>query len=285
MPEILEGAGALESALAADGEAIRPGRVYVAPPDHHLIVSRGVLRLSRGPHENRFRPSIDMLFRSAARAYGPRVVGVILTGYLDDGTVGLQATKKRGGVAVVQDPLDAEYPGMPRSALRHVRVDHCVPLGEMAALLASLAASPSPGEVAYSVDERLEIEANIAEQQMNTEQFLKNVERIGKRTTYTCPQCNGAIWQIGDEDRTRCASAATSATRSRRRCFSPSRRKTWRTRSERLRKHGAHEAAARHEDYARHLDEEVGLIRSLILEGTATKRSLAEGEREARLSA
>lgn len=295
LPELLERAGPLESALAADGEPIRPGRIYVAPPDHHVIVSRGVMRISRGPHENRFRPSIDVLFRSAARAYGPRVVGVILTGYLDDGTVGLQAIKKRGGVSVVQDPQEAEYPGMPRSALRHVPIDHCVPLGEMAALLASIAASPAPDEAAYPADERLEIEANIAEQQMNTKEFLENVERIGQRTTYTCPQCNGAIWQIGEDDplRFRChvghsftadvflaeqtqhvENALWSAVR-----VMEEKVTFWRQYAARLRKHGAEDAAARHEQYARHLDDEVGLIRDLILQGAATRRSVAEGER------
>jgi two-component system chemotaxis response regulator CheB len=296
LADLLERAGPLPSALAADGQPIQRGRVYVAPPDHHLIVHRGVLHLSRGPHENRFRPSIDVLFRTAARAYGPRVIGVILTGYLDDGTVGMQAIKKRGGISVVQDPLDAEYPGMPRSALRHVRVDHCVPLESMPALLADLVASPAPDEAAYPVDERIEIESNIAEQHMNTEQFLASVERIGTRTTYTCPQCNGSIWQIGDDDplRFRChighsftaeiflaeqtqnvENALWSAVR-----MMEEKVVFWRQYAERLRKHGANDAAARYEDNARDLDDEVGLIRNLILDGTATRRSVAGGERE-----
>jgi two-component system chemotaxis response regulator CheB len=294
LPNLLQKAGRLKAALAIEGEAIHSGRIYIAPPDHHLIVNRDSLHLSRGPHENRFRPSIDVLFRSAARSYGPRVVGVVLTGYLDDGTVGLQAVKGRSGVSVVQDPLDAEYPDMPRSALRHARVDHCVPLSDIAPLLAQLVASPAPDEAAYPVDERLEIESNIAAQQMNTEQFLENVERIGKRTTYTCPQCNGAIWQIGEDDplRFRChvghafiadvflteqtqnlENALWSAVR-----MMEEKVTFWRQYAERLRKYGADDSAARHEEYARHLDEEVGLIRTLILSGAATKRSLPRTE-------
>jgi two-component system chemotaxis response regulator CheB len=306
LPRALERSGPLESALAADGEPVRPGRIYVAAPDHHLIVNRGVLRLSRGPHENRFRPSIDVLFRSVARAYGPRVIGVVLTGYLDDGTVGLRAIKQRGGISVVQDPLDAEYPGMPRSALRYVHVDHCVPADAMAGLLARLVASPAPDEAAYPVGERLEIEANIAEQQMDTLEFLKNVERIGSRTTYTCPQCSGAIWQIGKDEednkgqeqeplRFRChvghsftaevfldeqtqhvENALWSAVR-----MMEEKVTFWRQYAARLERHGAHESAARHEEYARKLDGEVGLIRDLILQGSATRRSVAGEERDA----
>lgn len=292
LPAILDRDGALRAAHAVDGERIRPGRIYVAPPDHHLIVNRGAMRVARGPHENRFRPSVDVLFRSAARAYGPRVVGVILTGYLDDGTVGLQAVQKCGGVTVVQDPFDAEHAGMPGSALRYVEVDHCEPLAGIAPLLARLAAAPAAA--AHPPGERLEIEASIAEQQMNTQEFLENVERIGTRTTYSCPQCNGAVWQIGDEDplRFRChighsftadvflaeqtqhvEDALWSAVR-----MMEEKVTFLRQYAERLKKHDADDAAARQEEYARKLDSEVGLIRDLILRGTATRFSITEAD-------
>ena len=135
LPQILIDVSSLPASHPSDGELIQKGRIYVAPPDYHLLVDQGLMRVVRGPQENRFRPAIDALFRSAARAYGSRVVGVVLTGYLDDGTVGLQAIKKRGGVAVVQDPNEAEYPSMTKSALRYVQVDYCLPLTEISDLL------------------------------------------------------------------------------------------------------------------------------------------------------
>lgn len=124
---------------AYDGAPVRPGVVYVAPPDAHLLLQDGRVRLLRGPRENGHRPGIDPLFRSAAEAYGPRVVGVVLTGNLDDGTRGLLAIKRRGGLAVVQSPEDAPYPSMPQSAVEHVAVDHVVPASVIGSLLAAVA--------------------------------------------------------------------------------------------------------------------------------------------------
>ena len=123
LPQILADVGSFPASHPSDGELIQTRQIYVAPPDRHLLANQGSMRVVRGPQENRFRPATDALFRSAARAYGTRTVGVILTGYLDDGTVGLQAIKKRGGVAIVQDPNEAEYPSMVKSALRYVEVD------------------------------------------------------------------------------------------------------------------------------------------------------------------
>jgi two-component system chemotaxis response regulator CheB len=126
LPEIIRAAAHLSVAHGIDGERVRKGHVYVAPPDHHLQVEGTRVRLSRGPRENFHRPSIDALFRTAAESYGPRVVGVVLTGNLDDGTAGLHAVKSLGGIAIVQDPKDALAPAMPQSALRNVKVNHCV---------------------------------------------------------------------------------------------------------------------------------------------------------------
>src|SRR5687767_3732333 len=111
LDQILDRAGPLTAAAACNGERIRPGRIYVAPPDCHLVIEPGVLRVTRGPKENRFRPAVDPLFRSAAQVYGPAATGVVLTGNLDDGTAGLWAIKQLGGISIVQDPADALFPG------------------------------------------------------------------------------------------------------------------------------------------------------------------------------
>jgi two-component system chemotaxis response regulator CheB len=139
LPAILNRAGPLEALHPGDGTTIEHGHIYVAPPDHHLLIEYGKMRVVRGPKENRHRPAIDPLFRSAAQAYGSRVIGVILTGSLDDGTAGLLAIKRAGGLAVVQDPNDALYPSMPMSALTYVEVDYTLPLEDISSLLERLA--------------------------------------------------------------------------------------------------------------------------------------------------
>src|SRR5207244_3792195 len=135
---ILTRAGPLKATNAVGGERLRAGHIFVAPPDFHLVVEPGTLRITKGPRENRFRPAIDPLFRSAAQIYGPGAIGVILTGNLDDGTAGLWAVKQLGGVAVVQDPDEAPFPAMPQNAIEHVKVEHIVPLAAIAPLLVEL---------------------------------------------------------------------------------------------------------------------------------------------------
>ena len=139
LPELLARSGPLPAIHAAQAERIRPGWIYVAPPDHHLIVAGGCTRLTRGPRENWARPAIDLLFRSAARAYGRSVIGVILTGRLNDGSAGLRAVRAAGGFAVVQDPADAFCPDMPWNALRYAGADYRVPLARIPELLGELA--------------------------------------------------------------------------------------------------------------------------------------------------
>jgi two-component system chemotaxis response regulator CheB len=138
LPSLWNSYGELPAAHAEDGEPIVPGRVYIAPPDHHLLVQRQHIRLSRGPRENWARPAIDPMFRTAAKSYGARVIGVILTGRLNDGTAGLYEVKMRGGATLIQDPADAACPEMPASALVHVGPDHCVPLFHIPELLVHL---------------------------------------------------------------------------------------------------------------------------------------------------
>ena len=142
LPRILSRSRTLPASHPADGEAIRNGRITIAPPDHHLLLEGGRIRLTRGPRENGHRPAVDPLFRTAACSFGPRVVGVVLSGTLDDGTAGLAAIKQRDGVAVVQDPDEALYTGMPRSAMESVAVDYCLPINGIAELLVRLAREP-----------------------------------------------------------------------------------------------------------------------------------------------
>jgi two-component system, chemotaxis family, protein-glutamate methylesterase/glutaminase len=134
LPELLSRSGPLPAKHPLSGEPIQPGHIYVAPPDHHLFLEEGKIQLLRGPKENNVRPAIDPLFRSA----GSRVIGVILTGMLDDGTAGLLAVKMRGGLALIQDPGEAAYPQMPESAKRYVQIDYALPLSELGPTLVRL---------------------------------------------------------------------------------------------------------------------------------------------------
>jgi two-component system, chemotaxis family, protein-glutamate methylesterase/glutaminase len=162
LPTILSRAGPLPAVHAVDGEAIRRSCVYIARPDHHLVLDRGYIRVTHGPKENRFRPAIDVLFRSAAYAYGPCVIGVILSGQLDDGTAGLWAVKDRGGLSIVQDPQDTLYSSMSLSAMQHVSADYCLPLAKIAPMLEHLAGQSAAQEEAYPVSKALEVETGIA---------------------------------------------------------------------------------------------------------------------------
>jgi two-component system chemotaxis response regulator CheB len=192
LPQILNHIGALPVVAAVDGAEIERGTIYCAPADHHLMLDQGRVRVVRGPKENRHRPAVDPLFRSAALAYGPRVVGVVLTGSLDDGTAGLQAVKLRGGVAVVQDPEDAFYPSMPQSALNNVAVDHCLPVAALPALLAELARSSAPVD-APAPSREMELEVRIVEMDSAV---MQGDERPGTPSAFSCPECKGVLWEL-----------------------------------------------------------------------------------------
>lgn len=173
LPEILTRAGPLPARHPTQGSPIRKGQIYVAPPNQHLLINDGRLELSAGPREQRTRPAINPLFRSAALAYGPRVIGVVLTGTLDDGTAGLWEIKQRGGTTVVQEPRDADHPDMPRNALEQVSIDHVMPVRNIASLLTDLVSQP------------IDIPAT-KEEAMQTQQW----------TDLTCPECRGPIRQF-----------------------------------------------------------------------------------------
>ena len=200
LPSILARECKLEVAHAIDGEPIMRRRVYVAPPDHHLIIEDGHVRLVHGPKENLHRPSIDALFRSAARWGGPRVIGVVLTGARDDGKVGMRAVQQRGGITIVQDPFEAPFPSMPMSVMQDIQVDYSVPVREIAPLLDTLSREVAYEEERYPVPDDVEIESRIAEQKMEAGELIASVERLGRISKLTCPDCHGALWEISDED-------------------------------------------------------------------------------------
>jgi two-component system chemotaxis response regulator CheB len=213
LPQILSRHGPLRAHHAVDGEAIKPGRIYVAPPDHHVLVGRGFVRLSRGPRENLHRPAVDPLFRSAALAYGPRVIGVVLTGALDDGTAGLLTVKRRGGLAIVQNPEDAFFPDMPASALHYVAVDYVLPLKQLPAKLDQLARTPVKELAALPAPRDLQREVQSDE----LEAFvMENDEIPGTLSAFTCPECKGPLWELRDGEllrfRCRTGHAFTSET-------------------------------------------------------------------------
>jgi two-component system chemotaxis response regulator CheB len=197
LPDILNRICPLIVLHPDDGAKIAYGHVYIAPPDHHLLVEHGTLRVTRGPKENRHRPAIDPLFRSLAYSYGPRAVGVVLTGALDDGTSGLLTIKQRGGIAVVQDPYEALYPSMPQSAIDHVPIDYRLSVAEIGPLLTRLAHEPVHTEQLPPPDEELQREIRIAAMETNA---LNEHEQIGKPSVYSCPECGGVLWEIQEDN-------------------------------------------------------------------------------------
>jgi two-component system chemotaxis response regulator CheB len=190
LPTILSRSGPLQAVHPGNGDIIQRGVIYVAPPDQHLLVEQGYIHLIRGPKENRHRPAIDPLFRSAAVAYGPRVVGVVLTGSLDDGTAGLVAIKRVGGIAVVQDPNEAFYPSMPLHALEHVHVDYKLPLSEIGPLIAQLASEPMAREEVNHVPEDMEVELKLTEMNVDA---LNHAKHAGTPSAFSCPECRDSL--------------------------------------------------------------------------------------------
>lgn len=207
LASILDRAGSLPASSARDRAPIEHGHIYVAPPDRHLLLTRHEMRLTRGPRENRHRPAIDPLFRSAALSFGWRVVGVVLSGALNDGTAGLLAIKRAGGVAMVQDPTTAAFPGMPSSALAYVPVDWCLPVPALAKKIVALASGEEVMQAerkgaVHVVDEMDEEQKT--EMRIETEIAGLNPAAVGQPppygriSSYTCPACHGPLWEIQD---------------------------------------------------------------------------------------
>ncbi len=195
LPNILSRSGQLLAVHAEDRMPIRPGLIYVAPPDRHLLLHDGVVRLGRGPKENRQRPAIDVLFRSAAKAFGHRVAAVLLTGNLDDGVSGLLHVRERGGLVLVQDPEEALYPDMPRAALRALKPDHCLPLEELETLVKKLQNS--------TTDSKRKLNSQLANMKPKgkDKRTGQGSGRMappsnGKPMSFVCPECHGPLWEV-----------------------------------------------------------------------------------------
>ncbi|MEZ0484743.1 chemotaxis protein CheB [Fibrella aquatica] len=217
LPAILSRCGPLNVRHPHDGEAIRAGHIYIAPPDHHLLIEQcgtngdnhvdeegciGHVLVRKGPKENRFRPSIDALFRSAAYSFGPRVIGVVLTGLLNDGTSGMWTIKRLGGIGIVQEPDDALYASMPESVLEYVEVDHVLPLAKIPMLISELTQEvlpeividkltnvPDPTDVDNELN-RIKTEVDVAAQ---ARAFDRGILSVGELTPLTCPECSGTL--------------------------------------------------------------------------------------------
>ena len=200
LPWILSQAGDIEAVLPNDGDEVEPGKIYVAPNDHHMILrDDNKIVVRRGPKENRFRPAIDALFRSAAYIYGSRVVGVILSGLLDDGASGIWTIQQMGGIAIVQKPEDAEQPQLPKNVLQYVDPDYTVAASDMGPLISGLVKEPAPNKNKFSEAElkRLELEVIIA---TKDNAFEMGIMQMGELTPYTCPECAGTLIRLVESD-------------------------------------------------------------------------------------
>ena len=199
LPNIFNTVSKIPVRSSEDGGKIEKGTLYVAKPDRHLILEDGEMKLTRGPQENRWRPSIDPLFRSAAAVYGTRCVGIILSGYLDDGVSGLSAVKDCGGVTIVQNPEEAEYPDMPESALKVLQPDYILNADEIPGVLYRLSNQPvearapeTPKEIKWEVDMAGSLKSRIDME-----------ESIGELVPHTCPECSGPLWKHEEKNMNR----------------------------------------------------------------------------------
>ena len=195
LPAILSRAGLLNAIHPADGEVIKPGLIYVSPPDHHLLLEGNRVLVKKGPKENNFRPSIDALFRSAAYAYGPRVIGIVLSGLLNDGTSGLWSVKRLGGITMIQEPADAEFPSMPLNVLDYVKVDYAIRASDMGFLLKKLTTERASKKPKISKEEMafLKMEVIISKQD---NAFAMGIMNEGELTPFTCPECHGVLVRL-----------------------------------------------------------------------------------------
>jgi len=209
LPQILGRSGPLRAVHPRDGAVAEAGVIYVAPPDHHLLLDGRHVAVKKGPKENRFRPSIDALFRSAAYTCGPGAIGVVLSGMLDDGTSGLWSVERLGGTTVIQEPNEARFEDMPRSAMNYVRVDHNLPSTQIGALIGRLVGQARPAAAAKGAARHADDKARMKKEleiAAENSAYQKGVMELGKLTPFTCPECHGVLVRIaeGKMSRFRC---------------------------------------------------------------------------------
>jgi len=184
----------LTCVVATDGMQLERGHLYLAPPDHHLMLKGHTVRVNQGPHENKYRPSIDVLFRSAAVSFGHKAIGIILSGMLEDGTSGMWAIKRSGGICIVQDPSDAQFPDMPRSVLNKIAVNHQASVDNIPAIIGVILNQPLPPE--KPVPFELQIEADITEKMMSD---IDQLKKIADHSDFVCPDCGGGLWEVKND--------------------------------------------------------------------------------------
>jgi two-component system chemotaxis response regulator CheB len=192
--EIFQRSTSLECVVATNNLLLEKGKIYLASPEHHLLVNGPVMLVNQGPEENRFRPSIDVLFRSAAVHYGNKVIGIVITGMLEDGTSGMFAIKTCGGLCIVQDPSEAEYSSMPLNVMRKIQVDYMAPLDEIPIIIQNILNNPLPPKIA--IPEELKVEAELTEKLMSD---INKLKKIADRSDFVCPDCGGGLWSIKND--------------------------------------------------------------------------------------
>jgi two-component system chemotaxis response regulator CheB len=196
----LNSSSALPCHLATDHLPVKNGHVYLAPAGYHMLLKEKEIVLGNGPAEGRWRPSINASFRSAAAAGNSHCIGIILTGMLDDGAVGMDAIRRCGGYTIVQDPVEADYPNMPLAVLHKMKVDRCLSLADIPSAITEFIATNPPSQ---SVPDDIRIENDLLEQVATEADRLRP---LGEPSLFSCPECGGGLWEIksGDVIRYRC---------------------------------------------------------------------------------
>jgi two-component system chemotaxis response regulator CheB len=280
LSEILTRAGSLPATQAINGEPIRPRHIYIAPPGFHLTVQRERLVVSRGAREHGVRPAIDPLFRSVAVSYGARGIGIVLSGLLDDGTVGLREIKRAGGIAIVQDPRDTEWPSMPQSALSHVDVDYSVPATQIGSLLQQIVMPQGTNARRMSQHgDQARVHEELSELTMHSDER----NHPGEPSPYSCPECGGVLWELRDAElirfRCRVGHAYTNETLTTEQAITVE-HALWtalraleeqaamrRRMADRAGRQGHTTSADRYQDRARELEHQAQQVRTLLLAG------------------